>query len=104
MLPSFFGYPWNQPRPMAKSVVTQMSSHLLYVTPWYWHLTTKKASRYCDREGSRSSAFDALHDCQSAQIKATAPGSSSARSRSGGNSARTLSTSVRYSTVNKVPE
>jgi hypothetical protein len=89
---------------MAKSVVTQMSTHRLYVVPAYEHRTTAKASRYCDRDGSRSSRPSALQDCQSAQMKATAPGSSGARSTSAGRRARTRSTSVRYSTVSRVPE
>ena len=45
----------------------------------------------------------AEHDCQSAKIAATAPGSS-AGSSSGGRSAATASGSVRYSAIRKSPE
>ena len=48
------------------------------------HRTTAKHSRYCARTGSRSSSPASPQDCQSAQISATAPGSSGAGSQRAG--------------------
>ena len=101
--PSFLGNPWIQPRYIAKSLSTQMYTHRLTGSPPNLAPTTRKNSRYCDWIGSTSSCRSAEHDCQSAKIAATAPGSS-AGSSSGGRSAATASGSVRYSAIRKSPE
>src|SRR5262249_6960531 len=54
--------------------------------------------------GSSSSSPDSPQDCQSAQISATAPGSSGAGSSGAGSSSATRAGSVRYSTVSRSPE
>jgi len=56
------------------------------------------------RDDSLDSSNVEEHDCQSAQISATAPGSSSAGSIPGGNSAATAAGSARYSSVSTSPE
>ena len=101
--PSFFGYPWWYPRTMAKSRSTQMYAHRLYVSPRYEQRTTTNVSRYWERTGSSSSSNESLQLCQSAQITATAPGSSSAGCSGGGSSSATAAGSVRSSIVSIVP-
>ena len=58
---------------------------------------------YCDRTGSSSSSNVSLQLCQSAQMTATAPGSSAAGSSGGGSSSATAAGSVRYSMVSICP-
>ena len=74
------------------------------VSPRYRQRITTKHSMYCERTGSSSSSNVSEHDCQSAQIRATAPGSSSAGSSGSGSSAATRAGSVRYSIVSIWPE
>ena len=92
------------PRSIAKSLSTQMNAHREYVRPSKEHRITTKASLYCERTGSSSSARSAPQDCQSAQMSATAPGSWAASESGSGSSAATRSGSVRYSTVRRSPE
>jgi hypothetical protein len=75
-----------------------------YVSPRYRHRTTTNASLYCERTGSRSSSKESEHDCQSAKISATAPGSSAAGSSGAGRSSATRAGSVRNSIVRRSPE
>ncbi len=89
---------------MAKSLSTQMWTQREYVRPRYSQRTTAKHSLYWLRTGSSSSSFPAPQDCQSAQIRATAPGSSAAGASGAGRSSRTRAGSVRYSTVSRSPE
>src|SRR5207247_1676411 len=61
-----------------------MYTHREYVRPRKAQRTTAKHSRYCARTGSSSSSREGPQDCQSAQIRATAPGSESASSSGAG--------------------
>ena len=75
-----------------------------YTRPPKLHRTTAKHSWYWARTGSSSSAPSSPQDCQSAQISATAPGSSGAGASGAGSSSATRAGSVRYSTVSRSPE
>ena len=73
--PSFFGKPWIQPRASAKSRSTQMYGQCVTSSPSSSALTTRKNSRYCERDGSTSSPPPSEDDCQSAKIAAQRPAS-----------------------------
>jgi hypothetical protein len=102
--PSFFGYPWCQPRTNAKSLSTQIRTHLEYCSPRYEQRTTRNASLYCERIGSRSSSYESEQDCQSAKMTATASGSSSTGARGSGSHRATEPGAARYSIVSRSPE
>ena len=80
-----------------------MYTHRLYVSPRYWQRTTTNVSMYWLRTGSSSSSNVSLQLCQSAQMTATAPGSSAAGSSGAGSSSATAAGSVRYSIVSIWP-
>src|SRR5258705_12315007 len=81
-----------------------MNTQREYTRPPKVQRTTAKHSAYCARTGSSNSSPLAPQDCQSAQITATAPGSSGAGLSGSGSSRATLAGSFRYSTVSKSPE
>ena len=67
---------------MAKSLSTQMNTHRDHSWSRQRQRTTTNASLYWRRIGSSSSRPSSLQACQSAQMNATAPGSSSSWGRS----------------------